>query len=64
MEKKQSKPMGRPKMANPADQRLPVVRVTKGQLEAYKHAAGASGGSFSQWVRDCLDKGNHLEKDQ
>ncbi len=56
MKKKQSKPMGRPKIDNPADQRLPVVRVTKDKLEAYKRAAEASGVNFSQWVRDSLDK--------
>lgn len=56
MKKKQAKPMGRPKIDDPADQRLPVVRVTKDKLDAYKRAAETSGSNFSQWVRGTLDK--------
>jgi len=56
MKKQPAKPKGRPKIDNPADQRLPVVRVTKDQLKAYRCASEASGGNFSAWVRRALDK--------
>lgn len=50
------RPAGRPRIENPASMTLPRVRVTPEKLDAYKRAAEASGASFSQWLRNSLDK--------
>ncbi len=50
---------GRPKgstIDNPADHRLPHIRVTKEQLEAYKAKASNQSKTLSAWVKDTLDK--------
>jgi len=50
------KPFGRPKSENPADHRLPHIRVTKGQLEKYRNKAISKGKTLSAWVKEILDK--------
>jgi len=47
---------GRPKSDNPASVTLPRVRVTPEQLERYKQSALDSDKSFSEWIREALDK--------
>ncbi len=57
--KKEKRKRGRPSgstIKDPADQRLPHIRVTKEQITKYKQAAEASGQKLSAWVRDTLDK--------
>jgi len=56
MSEKETKQMGRPKSENPATEKLPMVRVTPEQLNAYKEAAEKSNITFSAWVRDALDE--------
>lgn len=59
MDKKETKPRGRPKGSsseNPATKTLAGVRVTADKLNNYKQAASKSGVSFSAWVRNALDK--------
>ena len=50
------RPRGRPKIDNPASEKLPMIRVTKEQLDNYKNAAEEKQLSFSEWVRKALDK--------
>jgi hypothetical protein len=47
---------GRPPIDNPATSRLPVVQVTPDQLVKFRAAAENNEQSFSQWVRDSLEK--------
>ncbi len=50
---------GRPKgstIDNPADHRLPHIRVTKEQLDSYKSKASDTEKTLSGWVKDTLDK--------
>ena len=50
---------GRPKgsnIDNPADHRLPHIRVTKEQLDSYKSKAFKKEKTLSRWVKDTLDK--------
>ena len=53
---------GRPKSSNPASFNLPVVRVRKDRLEAYRGAAKRKEMTFSDWARNALD--NAIEADQ
>ena len=50
------KPFGRPKSDNPADQRLPHIRVTKDQITKYKVQAEQKQLTLSAWVKQTLDK--------
>ena len=57
MEQDKKKPvMGRPKLEKTIDQRLPRIRVTQEQLDAYKKASKREGKTLSEWVRYNLDK--------
>ena len=53
-EKPKKKRGGQPK-DNPANARF-EVRTTADKLEAYKNKAEKEGKSFSDWVRDALDR--------
>ena len=53
---KEKKPLGRPKLDNPASKRLAGVRVTPDQLTTYKRTAKIAKISLSEWVRAVLDK--------
>jgi hypothetical protein len=54
--KTKNKTIGRPKLTNPANERLPHIRVTKEQLDNYRSAATEYGKSLSGWVKDTLDR--------
>lgn len=54
--KTKNKIMGRPKSTNPANERLPHIRVTKEQLDSYHSAAEKNGKTLSGWVKETLDK--------
>ncbi len=61
-ENNNKKKMGRPigyRAENPKNQPMPKVMLTESQLNAYKAASKASGKTFSEWVRNCLD--NNLD---
>jgi len=53
--KTNKKSLGRPKSDNPADQRLPHIRVTKEQLDKYRRKAIEKDKTLSAWVKDTLD---------
>lgn len=53
MEKKKR---GRPPVTNPANERLPSVRVTPEQLQSYSDAAGARKLSLAGWIKHHLDR--------
>ncbi len=55
----EKKQRGRPRgstINNPADHRLPHIRVTKEQLDKYRDAAASNNKTLSAWVKDTLDK--------
>ncbi len=54
---------GRPKTNNPANARLPVVRITPVKLDVYRQAAQDRGVSISEWVRVSLDAALHENHD-
>ena len=43
-------------VGNGRSARLPSVRITTDQFEAYRRAAKAAGVGFGEWVRRVLDK--------
>ena len=56
MSQAKKRPRGRPSLKNPANQRLPMVRITQDQLDSYKSSSTNTNKSLSSWVRDNLDK--------
>jgi len=47
---------GRPVSTDPASERLPTVRVTPAQRDAYVAAAGAAGLKTAAWIKLALDR--------
>ena len=58
------RPPGRPKTANPATERLPVVRITPDKLATYRKLAGDMGVSVSEWIRVNLDASIEDEREE
>jgi len=58
---KEKKPLGRPKLDNPASKSLAGVRITPDQLTNYKRKAKKANQKFSEWVRAVLDKALHID---
>jgi len=58
---KEKKPLGRPKIDNPASMSLAGVRITPKQLENYKRKAKKAKLTFSEWIRAVLDKALHID---
>jgi uncharacterized protein (DUF1778 family) len=54
--KKVKKKPGRPALGNGHSARLPSVRITKDELEAYKRAAQHEGKTIADWVRSALKR--------
>ena len=59
---KSKRPPGRPKIKNPASEKLPVVRVTPDQLATYRKTAQNSGQTFSSWTRNLLSRNVFIPK--